>query len=100
MRFIKNQEKTPSICREFQVSEQIASALILHFDCLWNLKLDNQPYHFDYQAVTSSGDSYIYRYLFFAPSSERIGEYSFTIDTSTLSYGILINDNFNFILAP
>ncbi|XP_073992203.1 uncharacterized protein isoform X2 [Rhodnius prolixus] len=74
MRFIKNQEKTPSICREFQVSEQIASALILHFDCLWNLKLDNQPYHFDYQAVTSSGDSYIYRYLFFAPSSERIDE--------------------------
>ncbi|KAK9505359.1 hypothetical protein O3M35_009439 [Rhynocoris fuscipes] len=72
MRYKRNSERTPALCREFIVSKEIAKDLVLHFDCLWNLQIENQYYHFEYLAITPSGNSYIYKYLFFVPDSLTI----------------------------
>lgn len=72
MRFIENQVKTPSLCREFEVIPEISSSFTLYFDCLWSTEIEQKAYHFEYQAFTPSGDSFTYKYLFKVPYGDQI----------------------------
>lgn len=72
MRFIENQVKTPSLCREFEVTPEISSSFTLYFDCLWSTAIEQKAYHFEYQAFTPSGDSFTYKYLFQVPIGDNI----------------------------
>lgn len=74
MRFIENQVKNPSLCREFQVNPEISSSFTLYFDCLWSTDLEQKAYHFEYQAFTPSGESFTYKYLFLVPNGHQIDQ--------------------------
>ncbi|XP_066903362.1 uncharacterized protein [Halyomorpha halys] len=84
MRFIENQVKNPSLCREFQVIPEISSSFTLYFDCLWSTEIEQKAYHFEYQAFTPSGESFTYKYLFLVPNGEQIDNYKTALENWTI----------------